>query len=137
MSKTREVCDSAHRRIRNPRSSRLVVCATVLLACALVTSIVRAQSDSSFYRPLTLEPADLASAEGGGAGDGASAQQGELARKSLNPVAEVTIVPLQISWDFGIGAESALRYTAYIQPVIPISLSEDWNAITRTIVPAS
>jgi hypothetical protein len=28
-----------------------------------------------------------------------------------------------------------MRYTANIQPVIPFSLSDDWNLITRTIVP--
>jgi hypothetical protein len=28
-----------------------------------------------------------------------------------------------------------MRYTANIQPVIPLSLSEDWNLITRTILP--
>jgi hypothetical protein len=28
-----------------------------------------------------------------------------------------------------------MRYTANIQPVIPFSISEDWNLITRTIMP--
>jgi hypothetical protein len=28
-----------------------------------------------------------------------------------------------------------MRYTANIQPVIPLSLSKDWNVITRTILP--
>ena len=28
-----------------------------------------------------------------------------------------------------------MRFTANIQPVIPFSLTKDWNLITRTIVP--
>ncbi len=59
----------------------------------------------------------------------------ELAKKLSNPVASLISVPVQNNWDFGIGSANAMRYTANIQPVIPISLSEDWNLITRTIVP--
>ncbi|HEY9171176.1 MAG TPA: transporter [Verrucomicrobiae bacterium] len=59
----------------------------------------------------------------------------ELAKKLSNPVASLISVPMQNNWDFGIGAANAMRYTANVQPVIPFSLSEDWNIITRTIVP--
>ena len=44
-------------------------------------------------------------------------------------------MPIQNNWDFGIGPAHAMKYTANIQPVIPISISEDWNLILRTIVP--
>jgi hypothetical protein len=59
----------------------------------------------------------------------------ELAKKLANPVASLISVPIQNNWDFGIGSANAMRYTANIQPVIPFSLSQDWNLITRTIVP--
>jgi len=59
----------------------------------------------------------------------------ELVRKTLNPVANLISVPIQNNWDFGIGPADAMRYTANIQPVIPISLNQDWNLITRTILP--
>ena len=36
---------------------------------------------------------------------------------------------------FGIGPADAMRYTANIQPVVPVSISEDWNLIIRTILP--
>jgi hypothetical protein len=42
-------------------------------------------------------------------------------------------VPLQFNWDTGIGPEDASRYTLNVQPVIPFSLSRDWNLITRTM----
>ena len=44
-------------------------------------------------------------------------------------------MPIQNNWDFGIGSANAMRYTVNIQPVIPFSLGDDWNLITRTIVP--
>jgi hypothetical protein len=59
----------------------------------------------------------------------------ELAKKLANPVASLISVPIQNNWDFGIGPANAMRYTANIQPVIPFSLNEDWNLITRTILP--
>ena len=59
----------------------------------------------------------------------------ELAKKLQNPVASLISVPIQNNWDFGIGSANAMRYTANVQPVIPFSLNQDWNLITRTIVP--
>lgn len=63
------------------------------------------------------------------------AQAAELAKKLQNPVASLVQVPIQNNWDFGIGAANAMRYTANIQPVVPFSLNEDWNLVTRTILP--
>ena len=59
----------------------------------------------------------------------------ELAKKLQNPIASLISVPLQNNWDFGIGSANAMRYTLNVQPVIPFSLTTDWNLITRTIVP--
>jgi hypothetical protein len=58
-----------------------------------------------------------------------------LAKKLQNPIASLISVPIQSNWDFGIGPENAMRYTANIQPVIPFTLTDDWNLITRTILP--
>lgn len=62
-------------------------------------------------------------------------QSAELAKKLSNPVASLISVPLQSNWDFSIGPDKAMRYTLNVQPVIPFSISKDWNLITRTIVP--
>lgn len=59
----------------------------------------------------------------------------ELAKKLSNPVAALISVPFQYNWDTGIGPADADRSTLNIQPVIPISLNQDWNLISRTIVP--
>jgi len=59
----------------------------------------------------------------------------ELAKKLQNPVANLISVPFQSNWDFNIGPANATRYLLNIQPVIPFSLTEDLNLITRTIMP--
>ena len=58
----------------------------------------------------------------------------ELARKLSNPVASLISVPLQFNYDETFGDEG-YRYTMNAQPVIPVSISEDWNMISRTIIP--
>ena len=62
-------------------------------------------------------------------------QEAELAKKLQNPVADLYSVPIQNNWDFGIGPADAMRYTANIQPVVPITINQDWNLIVRTILP--
>ena len=59
----------------------------------------------------------------------------ELAKKLQNPVASLISVPFQGNFDFGIGPEDGTRFTLNVQPVIPLSLSEDWNLIARVILP--
>lgn len=59
-----------------------------------------------------------------------------LARQLSNPVASLTSVPMQLNWDTGLGVDGeGDRFTLNVQPVIPVSISEDWNMISRTIVP--
>jgi hypothetical protein len=60
----------------------------------------------------------------------------EIAKKLNNPVASLISVPIQNNFDFGGGPNGdGFQYKANIQPVIPFSLNDDWNLITRTIVP--
>lgn len=59
----------------------------------------------------------------------------KLAKQLANPVASLISVPLQNNFDFGVGLFDGFKYTLNIQPVIPISLNEKWNMITRTIIP--
>ena len=60
----------------------------------------------------------------------------ELAKKTQNPVADLISVPLQNNWDFKAGFNhNKTIYVLNVQPVIPINLNEEWNLITRIIMP--
>jgi hypothetical protein len=60
----------------------------------------------------------------------------ELSKQLSNPIASLISVPFQSNLDFGAGADGdGFAYTLNIQPVIPFSLNDDWNVISRTILP--
>ena len=59
-----------------------------------------------------------------------------LAQELTNPIADLVTIPIQMNYDRRIGpADDGSKLTTNVQPVIPFSLSGDWNLITRTIVP--
>ena len=64
-----------------------------------------------------------------------AAKAQEMAKKLSNPVASLISFPIQLNFDYGQGDGSGYRFVANVQPVIPISLSQDWNVISRTILP--
>src|ERR1700740_2152291 len=58
----------------------------------------------------------------------AKASAGDLAKATQNPVASLISVPLQNITDFNIGPFDRDRNAiVQFQPVIPISLGENWN----------
>ncbi|MEL6767372.1 MAG: hypothetical protein AAFP17_09345 [Pseudomonadota bacterium] len=63
------------------------------------------------------------------------ADSADLAQTLQNPVANLISFPIQSNYDFNVGPEDGIRSTTNVQPVIPVSISEDWNLISRTIVP--
>lgn len=59
----------------------------------------------------------------------------ELAKLAQNPVGNLISVPFQNNTNLNFGPEKGTQNVLNIQPVIPISVSSDWNIITRTILP--
>ena len=98
----------------------LLICRYVSIAAFLV-----AATSSSFAvnedGDGTIEPGEDSTAE--------------LARSAQNPIASMISLPFQNNTDFNFGPKEKTLNTTNIQPVIPFALNENWNVVTRTIIP--
>jgi hypothetical protein len=65
----------------------------------------------------------------------AQAEAEALARKLSNPIASLISVPFQNNMDIGIGDLKGVHNTLNIQPVMPFSISDNMNLITRVVLP--
>jgi hypothetical protein len=59
----------------------------------------------------------------------------DLAKQAQNPIANMISLPLQNNTNFGIGPNNETNNILNVQPVIPFSITDNVNLITRTIVP--
>jgi hypothetical protein len=65
-----------------------------------------------------------------------AAEADKLAKQLANPISSLISVPFQANADWGYGPSgNGYKFTLNIQPVVPISISKNWNLIVRTIVP--
>jgi len=70
------------------------------------------------------------------ADEAGGADEANLAMQLSNPVAALISVPMQLNYDQDIGpADDGDRWLLNVQPVIPFDLNDDWNLISRTILP--
>lgn len=99
---------------------------TLLYICLATASLLFTSSLVS-AQDTSAEPATEASASEPSEAD-------KLAKQLSNPVAALISVPFQYNYDQTFGDEG-YKNQLNIQPVIPISISENWNLISRTIVP--
>jgi hypothetical protein len=58
-----------------------------------------------------------------------------LAKKLQNPVGDLYSFPFQNNTNFNYGPNKGTQDILNVQPVIPIHINDDWNIITRTILP--
>ena len=59
----------------------------------------------------------------------------EIAKMIQNPVGDLISLPILFNANFGYGPNNGTQAMINFQPVVPLHLSEDWNLITRTILP--
>lgn len=96
------------------------------LVCATTALSALAQSAATSAPPqIHVDPAPASAV------DEASA----LAEQVQNPTADLMSVPLQNNTNFNVGPNKGTQDILNIQPVIPIHINQDWNVITRTILP--
>jgi hypothetical protein len=70
-----------------------------------------------------------------GSAHGQEQSNADLAKASQNPVSDLISLPFQNNTNFNWGPNEKTQNVLNIQPVIPITLSDEWNLITRTIIP--
>jgi len=59
----------------------------------------------------------------------------DLAKAAQNPIANLISLPLQNNTNFDTGPDERTHNVFNVQPVWPVTLNENWNFITRTILP--
>jgi hypothetical protein len=100
-----------------------------ILALALVMGAMLPAA--AWAQQATEPPVRVNAGATGGAGDSAT----EIAKKLQNPIGDLYSFPFQNNANFSYGPRRGTQDILNIQPVIPIHLNEDWNVITRTILP--
>jgi len=59
----------------------------------------------------------------------------DLAKQAQNPIANLISLPFQNNTNFDLGPDERTQNILNVQPVWPVTISDDWNFITRTILP--
>lgn len=97
---------------------------------------MRAVYQSLFLTALFLLPV-ICSAQDAVTGVAGELEQEGLAKQLANPVASLISVPMLLEYEQDIGPDDdGDRLKLTLQPVIPFSISENWNVISRTIISA-
>lgn len=66
---------------------------------------------------------------------GSAEHSQDLQTASQNPIADLVSVPFQSNTNFNAGPFNRTQEVLNIQPVVPMHLNDEWNLISRTIIP--
>ncbi len=100
--------------------------ATMAAACLLACAPAHAQQAA---------PDQGAAAPAVPGDDTAGQSASDLAKKLQNPIGDLYSFPFQNNTNFDAGPHGGTQNILNIQPVIPIHVNDEWNIITRTILP--
>jgi hypothetical protein len=110
----------------------------MILAAALALALQATPAPSPSAAPAPA-PAPAAAPEASAMSQLTPAQQAAvqqaIVKLSQNPVGNITAIPFQNNFNYGLGPYTRFQYNLNIQPVIPIMLTPQWNLIARTIIP--
>ena len=62
-------------------------------------------------------------------------ESSDIAKQAQNPIANLISVPIENDFNPQTGINKEDSYVLQFKPVVPFKLSDDWNLITRTVVP--
>src|SRR5208337_1705108 len=119
----------SHAEIEHKMNATKYRSATALAAFLLACAPAHAQQGP--IESTVAKPADDAAPGADTAGQSAT----DLAKKIQNPIGDLYSFPFQNNANFGAGPHGGVQNILNIQPVIPIHVNDEWNIITRTILP--
>ena len=96
------------------------------LSVSLILLPALSLADPTVVESTLIDEAEIVS-------EGKSAE--ELAKAAQNPIASMISLPFQNNTNLNIGPNDSTQNILNIQPVWPFEINDDWNFITRTIIP--
>jgi hypothetical protein len=114
----------ATRRLNDPRRRAH---ALVMLAGTAAVFFVPSVATAQLGRATTAERIEAAPQTG--------MTETELSKSHQNATGDLVSVPVPFTFDLGEGVAGRTRYTASINPFIPVNLTEDVRLISRAVIP--
>jgi len=113
--------------------------AAIALGCApsWAQSAPPEAATANAKKKLPRKPAAVSSAAPASAPAATEPEKGEhsLANDAQNPIANIVTVPFQNNTYFSAGPYHHALNDLLVEPVYPFRINDDWNIVTRTIIP--